>query len=344
MRSDQPDIAYHMPFLEEMASKAGFILELGVGHGNGSTRAFARGLERSPWLDKLHIGVDLQPGLPFPEVEFEPPAYPFWHLVLGRTEDPDTALKVKAICGERKADILFIDTDHTNLQMTKELKVWPALADDHTIWLFHDTWMFNVYNLMTDAIKEYAAAHHLTFFDLTQECHGMGMMKKFLGVNAGSGQRPFDHALGWVNVDAQPQWNPDVLSDMATLPYPDGSVDMIVSHHVLEHMGCGEADGFLTEAHRVLRPYGSLIVCVPNMRALAQRWLTNQIDTQIYLTNVYGAYMGDEHDRHRWGYDTEYLTNYLNKWKWTVKPFDWRPIEGASICKDWWILGVECVR
>ena len=339
MRSDQPDIAYHMPLLEELASKAAFVLELGVGNGNGSTRAFVRGLTRSPHEDRLLVSVEFDRSQPE-----ERPDVPWWHIVYGDSRNSNTLRKVAEVCGGRVPDILFIDTDHTYDQMKCELEVWPKIADAHTVWLFHDTFMFDLYNHMTDAIKEYAASAGLTFFDLTHESHGLGMMKKFVGVNAGSGQRPFDHTLGWVNVDVQPQFSPDILGDMATLPFPDDSVDIVVSHHTIEHMGCGEADAFLTEAHRVLRRYGSLIVCVPNMRALAQRWLTNQLDTQIYLTNIYGAYMGDEHDRHRWGYDTEYLTNYLKKWKWTVKLFDWRPIEGADISRDWWILGMECVK
>lgn len=163
-------------------------------------------------------------------------------------------------------------------------------------------------------------------------------------LNCGSGQRPF--AKPWINIDAQERWNPDLVADCASLPYADGSCEMIVLHHVLEHFGCGEGQGLIREAWRLLEPGGSLLVFVPDMRALAQRWLMGLLDTQVYMTNVYGAFMGDIHDRHRWGNDFMSLFEELNttcKWR-GVRGFDWRPITGASLAKDWWVLAMEAVR
>jgi predicted SAM-dependent methyltransferase len=162
-------------------------------------------------------------------------------------------------------------------------------------------------------------------------------------LNCGSGQRPF--AKPFINIDAQERWNPDLVADCSALPYADGSCDMIILHHILEHFGCGEGQGLLKEAHRLLRPGGSLLTFVPDLRALAQRWLLGQIDTQVYMTNLYGAFMGDDHDRHRWGYDLVSLRRELEVCPWAeVKPFDWRRIPGADIAKSWWILGMECVK
>lgn len=171
-----------------------------------------------------------------------------------------------------------------------------------------------------------------------------------IGINAGSGQRPFDNTKGWINLDVQPRsytgTMPDIIGDMRDLSrWADGTVDCVVSHHTLEHFGCGEGDPFVAEAFRVLRSGGSLLVFVPNMRALAQRWLTGEIDDYIYNVNVYGAYLGNEADRHKWGYRAASLKEYLEKWQWSqVLPFDWRAIEGADIAKDWWILGLEAVK
>ena len=349
MRSDQPDIAYHMPLLEELASKAAFVLELGVGNGNGSTRAFVRGLDRSPHKDRLMISVDNDPARPE-----ERPSVPWWHMVYGDTRNPNTLHSVLEICGyERKPDMIYIDTDHTYEQMQAELSLWGTLGSPPAVWLFHDTWMFGPYNHMTDAIKEYAAAHALTFFDLTHESHGLGMMKKFVGINAGSGQRPFDSSLGWINVDIQPKvhdygqdWQPMVVADMAAMPFPDGYADMVVSHHTIEHLGCGEADGFIAEAHRVLRPMGSLLIFIPDARALAQRWLTHQITDYIYFVNTYGAYQGSVHDRHFWNYSLDSLKELCytnNNWS-AFKLFDWREIAGANLAKDWWVLAVEVIK
>lgn len=162
-------------------------------------------------------------------------------------------------------------------------------------------------------------------------------------INAGSGQRPFDKP--WVNVDINPKWNPDVCCSMDAMPFDAGSASIIVSHHTIEHMGCDGADGFIAECKRLLRPGGSLLIFVPDMEALAKAWLAKQIPDQIYFTNVYGAYMGDEADRHRFGYSFASLGNYLGRTGWSmIKRFDWRKIEGAHIAHDWWILGMECIR
>jgi len=172
-----------------------------------------------------------------------------------------------------------------------------------------------------------------------------------IGLNVGSGQRPFTTVfpeVEWINVDAvrREGYACDLICDGAHLPYGDGEVDYFVLHHVLEHFGCGEGLGLIKEAHRVLKPGGSLLVFVPNIRALAFEWLNGKIDTQLFLTNVYGAYMGHEEDRHRWSFDPQSLSDFLwdaAKWTW-LGPFDWRTVPGADIAQDWWIIGCEVMK
>lgn len=168
------------------------------------------------------------------------------------------------------------------------------------------------------------------------------------GFNIGSGQRPFTDTpeVAWINVDCQSRWNPDIVCDGSSIPEADDEcADYVVLHHVLEHYGCGEGLDLIKEAHRVLKPGGSLLVFVPNIRALAARWLAGELTTQIYTTNLYGAYMGDEADRHKWGFDWQSLNEFLSTLPWSqVKGFNWRRIPGAEISKDFWILGAECVK
>lgn len=169
------------------------------------------------------------------------------------------------------------------------------------------------------------------------------------GINAGSGQRPFDAETGWINVDVNPKWKPDVVGDWNDLSWCESdSLDYVVSHHSLEHVGCGEGDGFVREAWRVLKPGGSLLVFVPDSKALCQRFLLGQIDEYTFNVNMYGAYMGDEADRHKWSYSGEALYRYLKqgvgvRWR-DVHAFNWRSIAGADIAQDWWILGTEAVK
>lgn len=166
-----------------------------------------------------------------------------------------------------------------------------------------------------------------------------------LGINAGSGQRPFDRGKGWVNVDIEARWEPDIVADWSSLSmFKDASVDVVVAHHTIEHVGCGEAIPFIKESYRILKPGGSLLVFVPDMRALANRFVLREIDDFTFMVNLYGAYMGEEADRHRWGYTYESLVKLIADGGFTrIKSFDYRAIEGANIAQAWWILGVEAV-
>lgn len=164
-----------------------------------------------------------------------------------------------------------------------------------------------------------------------------------LRINVGSGQRPFK---GWINVDTQARWNPDVQCDFgspgAAHLFKDNSAEYIVLHHVAEHYNCGEIDPVLRECHRILQPCGSVIITVPNMLELAGMWMEGRLTDQLYFTNVYGAYMGDIADIHKWGYTSSSLGRQMSKAGFSnPEHFDWRPIEGAEIARDRWILGME---
>lgn len=169
-----------------------------------------------------------------------------------------------------------------------------------------------------------------------------------LGLNVGSGQRPFNPVFGeiqWINIDSQERWNPDICCNGSKVPYDDQSVDYFVLHHVLEHFGCNEGLGLVREAYRVLKPNGSLLVFVPNVRELACQWMRGKLSTQLYLTNIYGAYMGDEADRHKWGFDMGSLFEFLSQVPFKmITDFNYRSIPGADIAQDWWIIGMEAIR
>jgi hypothetical protein len=173
MMEDASDIAYHMPFLEECASRAGVIVEIGVGHGNGSTRAFGRGLSRSDKQHKMHVLVDTDPERPQ-----EKPPYDYWKVVTGASESEETMDAVDTLIQNHYADIIFIDTVHTYEQMKPEMCLWTELqwSGTRTLWLYHDTWMFGVYNHMTEAIKEFAV-DGWEYVDHSKLAHGMGVLR-----------------------------------------------------------------------------------------------------------------------------------------------------------------------
>jgi predicted SAM-dependent methyltransferase len=169
-----------------------------------------------------------------------------------------------------------------------------------------------------------------------------------LFLNIGSGQRPFQRPP-FTNVDVQERWKPDVVADGVSYlsSLKDETVSINVLQHILEHAGCGENDNLLRQCYRTLRPSGSLLVFVPNMRELAVMWIEGRLTDQIYMTNVYGAYMGDEADRHKWGFTYATMRESLQKAgfsKHNIRPFDWRPVPGADLARDRWILAMEASK
>lgn len=83
-------------------------------------------------------------------------------------------------------------------------------------------------------------------------------------LNLGSGYKRID---GFLNVDDDPLTNPDVninLDDVnIKLPFDDNSVDEVIAHHILEHIG----DGFIPlmkELYRVMKHGAILDVVAPH--------------------------------------------------------------------------------
>lgn len=84
-------------------------------------------------------------------------------------------------------------------------------------------------------------------------------------LNLGSGYKRID---GYLNVDHDPLTKPDYLVDFEneTLPFQDSTVDEIIAHHVLEHIG----DNFLNlmkEIYRVCKHDAILDLKFPHYRS-----------------------------------------------------------------------------
>lgn len=179
-------------------------------------------------------------------------------------------------------------------------------------------------------------------------------------INLASGQRPYPKP--WVNIDLIPQTdsngNPydlDIQTNANDLHMiPDESVDVIVAHHLVEHIAIHDLDAFLGEWRRVLKPGGMLSVFVPNLRELDKAWVEGRITTFIHNVNTYGAYQGHVEDLHKWGYDFDELRDRLSGWDGKESKYPWSRVQGynpsnelyqgASIAQDWWILSMELIK
>lgn len=86
-----------------------------------------------------------------------------------------------------------------------------------------------------------------------------------LKLNLGSGQNP---VAGYLNVDRH--GSPDFVCDLEAFPWPwaDDSVDEVLLHHVLEHLGATPETfiGVMKELYRVCRGGALVKIRVPHPR------------------------------------------------------------------------------
>jgi predicted SAM-dependent methyltransferase len=85
---------------------------------------------------------------------------------------------------------------------------------------------------------------------------------KPIKLELGAGARTME---GWTSVDMN--GNRALNLDLtAPLPFPDNSVSMIYSSHLLEHFRITELFNLICECKRILKPDGIFTACVPNAR------------------------------------------------------------------------------
>lgn len=124
-------------------------------------------------------------------------------------------------------------------------------------------------------------------------------------INIGCGRTPTE---GWHNYDNSlslrlarfpfldrivfalpfiPQFHKDFMSFIKTsdikwadatkrIPESDGTVDVLYSSHMLEHINRDKVNDFLYEAKRVLRSGGIIRIAVPDIRLLIEDYLKNE--------------------------------------------------------------------
>lgn len=137
-------------------------------------------------------------------------------------------------------------------------------------------------------------------------------------LNLGSG--PFKGENGWTNVDL---FGADINYDLKNgLPLKDNSVDKIYSSHVFEHIPYKDLLDFICEIRRVLKPGGTLLVCVPNaglyLRAYFNKemfisydemYLPASVNTGSNIDQInYIAYLNGDHT---FMFDEENIINIL---------------------------------
>jgi SAM-dependent methyltransferase len=116
------------------------------------------------------------------------------------------------------------------------------------------------------------------------------------------------------------------------LPFQAGTVDVVYSSHMLEHLDRLEAHAFLLEAFRVLRPGGWVRITVPDLQRYVREYEQSG-DADEFLDRLrLAASRASRRERlllratgfrgHRWMYDSASLTRLLESCGFTVALLD----------------------
>ncbi|MFZ0964137.1 MAG: methyltransferase domain-containing protein [Terriglobia bacterium] len=108
------------------------------------------------------------------------------------------------------------------------------------------------------------------------------------------------------------------------IPLPNESLDGVYSCHVLEHLDLSEAELFLSEIHRVLRPGGIIRLVLPDLRRRAEKYMADgdadafmeSLNMREYSVRSLRAtlrmlILGDK--EHIWMYDSQSLVRLLQR-------------------------------
>ena len=87
---------------------------------------------------------------------------------------------------------------------------------------------------------------------------------------------------GWITIDVAS--GADLILDLTKpLPFPNNSVDKIYSSHLLEHLAYKDGIALLSECHRILKPNGTLSMCVPDASIYISAYC-NRLDIKSLCT------------------------------------------------------------
>ncbi|MBU2623837.1 MAG: methyltransferase domain-containing protein [Proteobacteria bacterium] len=108
------------------------------------------------------------------------------------------------------------------------------------------------------------------------------------------------------------------------IPSKNESVDFVYSSHFLEHLCPSEAESFLRECLRILKPGGVIRVCVPDL-AYAMKMYSSGRKQEALDKYFFVEDKGSFYARHKYMYDLELLSNLLSEIGFkSIRQYDYR--------------------
>jgi len=128
-------------------------------------------------------------------------------------------------------------------------------------------------------------------------------------LNLGCGNNKFNNCI---NIDSRKECNPDLVCDIKELPYEPNSIDGIYALDVLEHIPRNLVFLTLKSWYKILKLNSFLILRLPNIKRISEKYLQGKIDGDEFSRLIYGGQEKNEFANfHKSGFDKETLTELL---------------------------------
>jgi hypothetical protein len=114
-------------------------------------------------------------------------------------------------------------------------------------------------------------------------------------LNLGAGEKTM---TDYLNVDGRELPEIDIVADVRHLPFESGTVDEIMSAHLVEHFREHEMQSRILPYWRdLLRPGGRLVIICPNLAAILESLNDGKLSMDDFRLLVFGGqeYVGDDH-------------------------------------------------
>jgi len=130
-------------------------------------------------------------------------------------------------------------------------------------------------------------------------------------LNLGAGK---EERLGYTNIDFSPHPTVHIVHDLRNgIPFPDESVEEVMSHHVIDYFSYPEVAKLLAECYRVLKKGGKCAHTVPDLRSAGEALHAYGIEALWMRDIFWGAMPGPNNTDifKKSGFDQDLLKKYF---------------------------------
>jgi len=115
---------------------------------------------------------------------------------------------------------------------------------------------------------------------------------------------------GFINIDANPEFKPDLIGDILDIDFQPNSIDEIIAYHILEHIPKSKQEFLLSKIYKWMKPESKLYISVPDLIKLFK--LYQLYEDELILNYIFGS--GENNlFKHYWGFTETYLDILLKK-------------------------------